>query len=354
MSKILHVNLIFIGAVFAINAISGGLIQIYSGYLGDKYGFKRTILIFSFGSVFSIFSLFLISHFTTSAEIFIPVFIVSNLVVSLYQPSTNALLSLSSETALSGFSTLRIAANLGWAIGPALGGIIITIYGFSFIYLVASAASLISFLMYFMLRDIGKTGQFINKNMLINDRRMTIFGVSITFLFVVVSQFSVTLSIYANEFMGVSYSSVGLIYFTNGIVVVLFQWPIYLIVRRIGMWNGMLAGTVLYIMGYFSMAMDHHLIQFLVSMFILTLGENFVTPTGNAIVSQIAKGKRLGSYMGLYNFFNSFGRGMGPSYGSFLLSAYTNPFDIWGFAVLPGGIAFLLLAIQKFRMKEIN
>lgn len=349
---VLNVHYVIIGFIFAINAILGGLIQIYSGYLGDRFGYKRIIVIFSFGSVMTLLLLFLTTQFIRIPLVFILLFLVNNIMSSIFQPSTNALLSLSSDTPLSGFSSLRVATNLGWALGPALGGIIVSVLGFPYLYLIAASASSIAFVLYLSLKDISGTKTVKRESLIVNDRNIFLFGISVIFLFIVVSQFSVTFSIYANKFVNIDLESIGFVYFINGIVVVLFQWPVYLLVRRIGMWNGMLIGTLLYILGYFSMAIDHSLLQFFGSMFIVTMGENFVTPTGNALVSKISNGKRLGSYMGMYNFFTSFGRALGPAYGSLLLSTFRNPFYIWGLAVIPGGVAVVIFIFLRLYIKD--
>ncbi len=349
----LEVSLLIVGAIFAINAIFGGVVQIYAGHLGDRYGFRRIILIFASGYFFTMFSLFSSAIFFPIPLIFILLFIANQVMASLFMPSLNALLSLSSDIPLSGFSFMRIASNLGWAFGPALGGIIISAYGYPYIYLVAAGATLISVPLFFLLVDKKNVESVPEKFTFRNlERGLYSFGISTAFLFVVVSQFSVTLSIYANHIVGLGTSSIGLIYFVNGISVAAFQFPIYLLVRRIGMWNGMVLGSILYVIGYFSISLDHPLWQFMLSMFVVTMGENAVTPTGNAMVSRIAGGRKLGTHMGVYNFFNSLGRGLGPSYGTFLLSYLIDPYLIWGFAVLPALVsipAFLSLKSREER-----
>jgi MFS family permease len=353
MSNVLHVPLLLVGLIFAFNAVLGGFVQIYSGYLGDQYGYKKTIILFSAGNFITLILLFLSAKLFPIEAIFIILFIVNQTMSSLFQPSLSALLSLSSDIPLSGFSYMRVGSNLGWAFGPALGGVIISAFGYPYIFAIAAVATFLSIPLYLFLKE-GKfksreKTRFSFRNA---ERAVYLFGAGTIFLFVVVSQFSVTLSIYANHIVGLGTASIGLIYFVNGIVVAAFQLPVYLLIKKIGLWNGMILGTLLYMIGYFSMALDHNLVQFLLSMFIVTMGENAVTPTGNAIVSKISGGKKLGTHMGIYNFFNSFGRGMGPAYGTILLSYLIDPFEIWGLAIVPAGVALMVFATLKFRNKE--
>jgi MFS family permease len=354
MNNVLHISLLLVGLIFAINAILGGVVQIYGGRLGDVYGFKRVIITFASAYFVTLFLLFYISIEFPIPLLFVGLFILNQAVGSLLMPSLSALLSLSSDVPLAGFSYMRVASNLGWAFGPAMAGIIASTIGYPYIYLTAAISTIVSLPLYiFYLKDKknveGQAAKFSFRKV---QRELYLFGIGIALLFVVVSQFSVTLSIYANHFEGLSSAAIGLIYFVNGIAVAAFQLPIYRLVSRIGLWNGMIMGSVLYMVGYFSMAFDHSLEQFMLSMLVVTMGENAVTPTGSAMVAKIASGKEMGMNMGVYNFFMSLGRGMGPSYGSFLLSYLTSPIEIWGLAVFPAG--FAILAFLSRRASEKN
>ena len=348
MNDVLKVPLLLIGLIFAINAVLGGFIQIIAGHLGDKYGFKRIILTFMSLYFLTLFSLFISAIAFPIPLLFIGLFVLNQAVGSMMMPSLNALLSLSSDAPLAGFSYFRVAANLGWAFGPATAGVVAYSLGYPYIYLLAALSTVVAFPLLLLLTDKKNELKTMEKFSFRKvDKRLYLFGIAITFLFVVVSQFSVTLSIYANHFVGLGTAAIGLIYFVNGIAVAAFQIPIYRLVNKIGLWNGMIIGSIFYIIGYFSMAFDHTLYQFMLSMLVVTMGENAVTPTGNAMVSKIAAGRSIGTHMGVYNFFLSMGRGMGPSYGSFLLSYLNVPIEIWGLAVLPAGVAIFSFLTQK-------
>jgi MFS family permease len=350
MNTELHISLLWIGLIFAVNAIFGGFIQIYAGRMGDRYGFKRIIIAFASIYFVTLLSLFITAKFFPLPLLFVLIFVVNQAVGSFMMPSLNALLSLSSDVPLAGFSYMRVASNLGWAFGPALAGIVSSTFGYPFIYLTAALSAVIALPLFIFLSDkrsVGTTAQRFSFRSV--DKRLYFFGLGVALLFVVVSQFSVTLSIYAHDFEGMSNAAIGLIYFVNGIAVAAFQLPMYRLVSKIGLWNGMILGSILYIIGYFSMALDHNILQFMISMLIVTMGENAVTPTGAAMVSKIAAGRAVGTHMGVYSFFMSLGRGMGPSYGAFLLSYLTIPIEIWGLAVIPAGVAIMAFLSQKYK-----
>ena len=343
--------MVIIGILFGINAIIGGLSQIYGGFLGDRYGLKRAIIIFSGLATLGYLSQLISVSLIRNGIFFASAFVATNILVSLYQPSSNAILALSSKNTLGSFSYLRILTNLGWAIGPAAGGFLIDYYGFSAIYYISFGTSLFAFIMYLFIVNVKQENVMKKAELIFNDKIMISYGLGVLFLFILISQFSVTLSIYASVFVSLNYSSIGFIYLTNGLVVVLFQWPVYLTIRKIGMWRGILLGNALYIVGYFSMGFDRNITSFIASMFIVTMGENFATPTANTITSIIAKKGRMASYMGAFNFFSSIGRSIGPTFGSGILSIIKNNELLWGILVAPG---FVSMGIFNFLKRKIK
>jgi MFS family permease len=77
MKNELQISLLLIGLIFAINAIFGGFVQIYAGHLGDKYGFKRIILIFAFTYILTLLLLFSSALFFPIPMVFVLLFIVN-------------------------------------------------------------------------------------------------------------------------------------------------------------------------------------------------------------------------------------------------------------------------------------
>jgi len=351
LDRYFHVPLLVIGMLFGINAIVGGLSQIYGGFLGDKYGLKRSIITFSGLATLGYLSQLISISFIRSGIVFASAFLVTNILVSLYQPSSNAILALSSKNTLGSFSYLRILTNLGWAIGPAAGGFLIDYYGFPSIYYISFGTSLLALMMYLFIVDVKQDNRLKKAELVLNDWTMISYGLGVLFLFILISQFSVTLSIYASVFISLNYSSIGFIYLTNGLVVVLFQWPVYLAIRRIGMWRGILLGNILYMIGYLSMGFDSNLESFIISMIVVTMGENFTTPTANTITSIIAKKGRMASYMGAFNFFSSIGRSIGPTFGSEVLSIVKNRILLWEILITPG---FVSLGIFNYLKRKIK
>lgn len=345
MHTVLHTELYIVGIVYTIGGALSAIVQVYSGRLGDRFGYRRIILLFFLIS--SVFFSFLYAAATLRIpEIPFSILFVSSMVVnSVSRPSTNALISLSSKTALGGFSSLRVGANIGWGIGPAIGGLIISLFGYHTVYLLSLANFLIAAVIsYFLVEIRGEVTEKQKIRLTDVDHRLILLGIISLLLFIVQAQESVTLSNFATVFRGLSAGMIGIIYFANGVFVVIFQIPAYRITSKIGLSKGFIIGGLIYSIGYFTMSLDYTLLEFVLSMVFLTLGEDFAFPIGLALASKLTGRRNVGANMGIYNAFISFGRSLGPVMGGFALSYVSSSTLLWAIVTLPGFFAVMIFA----------
>jgi MFS family permease len=92
------------------------------GAFTDRLGRRRTLMLSLFGSGV----LAVAMGFANSARVFVPLLLCFGFVADLYRPAASAIVSdlLASRHRATGFAALRMAVNLGFAIGMALGGFI--------------------------------------------------------------------------------------------------------------------------------------------------------------------------------------------------------------------------------------
>jgi len=92
------------------------------GVLTDRLGRRRTLLLSLFGSGL----LAVAMGFAPEPRVFVPLLIAFAFVGELYRPAAAAVIGdlLPSAERASGFAGLRMAVNLGWAAGVALGGVV--------------------------------------------------------------------------------------------------------------------------------------------------------------------------------------------------------------------------------------
>ncbi|HEX9189009.1 MAG TPA: MFS transporter, partial [Vicinamibacteria bacterium] len=92
------------------------------GLVTDRFGRRRTLLVSLFGS--GAVAVAMASVASTAA--FVPLLILFGFIADLYRPAASAVIGdlLPSADRASGFAGLRMAVNLGWAAGTALGGLL--------------------------------------------------------------------------------------------------------------------------------------------------------------------------------------------------------------------------------------
>jgi MFS family permease len=102
---------------------AGSIVSILvGGALTDRLGRRRTLMVSLFGS--GILALGL--GFAPSVSIFVPLLVALGFVADLYRPAASAIVSdlLDSNQRATGYAALRLAVNLGFFVGMALGGVI--------------------------------------------------------------------------------------------------------------------------------------------------------------------------------------------------------------------------------------
>lgn len=347
----LHLSLIIVGAIFAIGGGIAGIVQIYGGIVSDRIGYRVTVLL-SLGILCMIYLLAVADSGILRSSLALPGILIALMFGNALQsPASNAFISLSSDVKLKGFSMLRVGSNIGWGIGPAIGGFVLSYYPFSSLFKIGLAMSLISLLLSFLLKEPGKTMASIRKFGTEN-RFVIILSVIALLLFIVQSQETVTLSNYARLIRGLPYYELGIIYLTNGIFVVLSQPFIFRISRRIGNFISYGIGTLIYSAGFFSYAFDHGIVSFILSTVFLTVGEDFAFPTGVTMISNVSKPENIGKNMGLYNAFLSAGRAVGPILGGTVYSMTTDPILIWFYTTL-SGFASIVIFLGIFTKNRV-
>ena len=325
----------------------GALAQKYAGSLGDRFGHRRTVILAVLISTLLYLLLSLSSSVRDYAPYFTVTFIALTISNSSQMPSIYALVSESSTIKTKGFSILRVGNNIGWGIGPAIGGFAIFYSGFYYLFVFGLVSSGISLTMSLFLKEVKFGGKEAH-GFRAGNRLLIALSVSALLLYMVQAQETVTLTNYANILRGLNYFQLGLIYLVNGAAVVATQGIFYKVTKRIGNYMSYAIGTFVYTAGFLSYAFDTSLVGMLISTLILTIGEDLAFPSGSAMVSLVSKPENIGRNMGIYNGFISIGRACGPLLGGVALFITSVPILIWSITTATG-FASMIFFIYVFR-----
>lgn len=351
LHNVLNISYFFAGLVFTASGLSAAAFQVLAGRLGDKLGHKNVLLSLIGISGFFYFLIFYVSYFFHMPLFFSILFVINISVNSAIISPLNSLVSLSSSSSLKGFSYLRMGNNVGWGFGPVIGGAIVTLYGYPNLYLFGVAMNIgNAFVALSIVNVRGKITKAVAEKAKGGLTSMFfLLGMTALLLFMIQGQESVTLPNFAGTFRNLSAFDLGVIFFVNGLFVILLQVPISRITSRIGLSSGYVIGIALFSLGFFTMAFDYNLLEFVLSMVVATVGENFAFPAGNAIVTTLSRNENIGSHMGVFNAFISMGRSMGPVIGGTALTVVSNPVEIWALATVSGAIAIAIYMLKLFR-----
>jgi len=353
LHNVMHISMTAIGTLFLASSLAGALSAVVGGELSDKFGRKRVMV---FSLVFRAIIFFLISLAVLKGAGFLVIaalVVLSSFFGRLFEPAASAMISDVTTPAKrqEAFALLRIGINLGWAIGPAIGGFLASFsYAFLFfasgIVISAGLAILLVALKGYRtvahgerinLRDLASVGR---------DRIFISYNLVTLLLFLVTAQLMMTLSVYAVDWVGISKVQLGYLYTLNGLMVVLLQFPCVRLVRGLRMTRVMALGSLLYAVGYFSVSLAGGFLSLFFCVVVVTFGEMFTSPSSLALVANMAPRERYGRYMGVFELFSSVGHSLGPFVGGIIMDASAgNRFVIWGFVGVVG-----LIATQGFLM----
>ncbi|MCK4800639.1 MAG: MFS transporter [Anaerolineales bacterium] len=284
----------------------------------------------------------------------------------LYRVGSDAMIAdlVSADQRADAYALTRLSKNVGVAMGPALGGVIVsTSYGITFS--IAAGATiffsiLIALFAYETLPDAAREVQEkLTANLkaygeIFKDRVFSSFVAGFTLRQISGSILWVLLGAYAKENYGVAENLYGLIPTTNALMVVLLQLFVTRKTSRYSPLIVMSLGTFLYGVGVGSIALGTGFWGFLTSMVIVTLGELMVIPTASTYTANRAPENMRGRYMSMLALTWGAGSMIGPLMGGFL-NDNISPASIWyggGAAGIIGSLIFLVLVIKTGSEKQ--
>lgn len=357
-----QVGLIF--ATFSITSVIGGF---FGGALTDRIGRKSMLL---FGLITSALSSILMGV-VNQIELFFIVTIIVGLLSNTGGPAQQAMVAdlLPEEKRAQGYGILRVVVNLAVTIGPMIGGLL-AVTSYMLLFISDAIASLITAgIVFFVLKEtmkpreeaVEKEGivQTLNGYRIVfRDLALVWFLAASVLMVLVYMQMNTTLPVYLRDIYDVTPRGFGYILSLNAAMVVLFQFPI---TRWIGKYRPLIimtVGTLLYAVGFSMYGYVSAYAAFLLAMVIITVGEMFVVPIGQAIVAQLAPEDMRGRYMAVFGFSWMIPVAIGPLLAGLVMDN-TDPRWVWyGCGILAiiaaAGYYLLELRVERAHWSAVN
>jgi predicted MFS family arabinose efflux permease len=329
--------------IFGLGAITGGYL---GGWLTDKFGsfYVQFFSLFFNGVLFII-----LAYMTELWQIGLLVFLLSS-IGEAFRPANAAAIAAYSNTVnrTRSYSLNRLAINLGWSIGPAVGGMLAaTSYKLLFWAdgLTCIAASLLLFL---TLSDSRK--EKVSKEEIVNPQpglsayRDKIFLRAMFFIILIGISFFQLFSIipiYYRDHVHLGEQAIGWILALNGLVIAIIEMVlVYKLENRKKALDYMFIGSLLMGLSFLVLTANPVLVIVLISMLFITFGEMLLFPFANNFWVARTTSTNRGRYAAVYTMSFAVAHVVSPLLASFIAGKL-------GFNTL-FVIDFLLCAIAAF------
>lgn len=327
------------------------------GKLSDKLGFYKVMLF----SLFTSGLLFFVIQFITSfwglclgmfsimviADMFRPAMFVSLGAYAKPENRTRAL------------TLVRLAVNLGFAAGPALGGLIIMGIGYKGLFWVDGSSCIVAILIFALLVKEKKKAE--HKETYHEEVIVTsVFKDKIFWIFIFVSfvtamiffQLFTSLPLYHHDKFGLTEFQTGLLMTLNGLLIFALEMPIvsYFERKKVQRLKIILWGSFLMAISFYTLLINVWAGILVISMIFISFGEMLAFPFSNSFAMSRAPRGHEGRYMAFYTMSFSMAHIMSSLIGLEVIAHFgyqTNWLVMGSFGILAVGCCIWLQKLLK-------
>ncbi len=294
---------------FGVGSVLGNLL---GGKLTDKFGYYWV----QFGSLVLSGVLFINLQFMhTLPEMCLSVFILS-IVADAFRPANHASIAVYSkpENRTRSYSLVRLAINLGFSIGPAIGGIIAGTLGFKWLFIVDGLTCISAGgLLWLFLQQKSEAPEAsvpsdqpapVLAVSAYRDHTFLIFMALTTLGGVVFMQLFATIPVYCKQHFLMSESQIGLLLAGNGLLIALIEMPMVYTIesRNPNKLRLVSKGILLFALSYLVLNVANAWVgTVIIYAIVITFGEILMMPFSNVFAIERSKPANRGQYMALYS-----------------------------------------------------
>lgn len=309
MTKELHFTIGEAGFIMSFYGIGSVMGSYTGGWLTDRMNYFH-IMLFSLISCGLILLLMLVA---TSVWAIAAILFAYALTGDMFRPANSTAIAeySSAENRTRSVSLVRLAVNLGFSVGPAVGGFVALYLGYKWLFVIDACTSFLAALMlYFYLpRKRSHVGH--HKNTVLNDSStsayrdgryllfillVALYGTAFFQLFASVPQYFSTVSKYTED-------TIGLLMALNGLLVVIIEMPLIAWLEKSRrLFSFIIAGALCLPLAFLLLLFGKSMMVFaILYTLIITMSEIFAMPfMMNYALSRPLK-ERQGQYSALYS-----------------------------------------------------
>jgi len=312
LSKYLKENLDFsysqVGWIVVFFGLGSMLGSWLGGKLSDSIGFYKIMIFSLFTSGIAFFAL---QYITTFVGLCISMFVIMT-IADMFRPAMFVSLAAYAkpENRTRALTLVRLAINLGFAAGPALGGLIIMKVGYKGLFWVDGITCIIAILLFALLVKEKKKSKYLDKkhphevfeSSVFKDKPFWLFLATSLITGILFFQLFTTIPLYHTIQFRLTEFQTGLLLMFNGLLVFFLEMPIVSYIER-----KKTNKVKIIVIGTFAMAISMLLLLLnawvgilIFMMVFMTFGEMFVFPFSNSFSMSRAPKGHEGRYMAIF------------------------------------------------------
>jgi len=337
----------------------GSVIGVWlGGKLIDIIGFYKVMVISLFAAGLVLVSLqFLNSFWFLCSGVFLLTFVADGFRPAIYV-AVNTYSKPENQTR--SITLIRLAINLGFSAGPALGGFLIANVSYAGLFWVDGLTCIMAAILMIKLlrpkRAVKKPdvdSEVKATKLPYKDGPYIIFIASMFLIGFVFLQYFSTIPLFYNEVLGLNEQQIGWLMAMNGLLIFLFEMPLVGLYERkkSKAIKAMLQGLALLALSFLVLNIHNWVGMAIIGMIFMTLGEMLAFPFSNTYAMNRSKLGKQGAYMALYSMSFSFAYILGPNIGLHITDTYgfRDTWYVMAILILISGL--LLLSVYK-KMKK--
>ncbi len=253
-----HLTPAMAGLVIALAGLSRCVSSAISGELADAFGRKTVMMWGLFSQILAMVALGLCIELNAQAGWILVTYFLTTFLGAFFRPAANAWVTdnTTGKNRVEAFGIIRIGLNIGWALGPAVGGFLVRYsYSMAFFFtaiLYGVTILYVSRLVHDRKRTVktSRKPSFVSTVLSLKDTRLAKICLYVVMITAVNSQLVVGLSLHCKQYLHMPEYYIGWFFTINGLVVILLQYWATKWMSHIRLSSAMLVGCLLYAVGF--------------------------------------------------------------------------------------------------------
>jgi MFS family permease len=305
---------------FLVGALLSGVVGFAGGYLSDRIGRRRVLLI---GQGLMIGYPVLLLVLSGSKWAGLAALSLAGVVGALGGSVAQAMVAdlVAPDRREAAYASVRVAANLGVVAGPPIGGLVLLIGSWPALFPTVAVLSAVAWLI--AVRYLPHRGAFSPEgppergslSVIVRDRPFLLFLGSAVFAWLVYVAYEVVLPVSIVDGFGYEPAAWGFLVWINPLLVTLFQLRLTRLTAPVPAAPKLVVALLVMSLPYLLLVKSHTVPVLVTVVVVFVIGEMLWVPTSQAVVAALAPADIRGAYMGAFGSAPAIGFALSPLIG---------------------------------------